>query len=109
MIGAKFWVIAILLAGTAGALNSRGDHDKVPPAEDIAAMPEQFGHWSGQDLPIDEGVLEVLGKGDFLNRVYTTGEPRSFGWTFHRIFPDAADGAGDSLPTALSSRRGMDL
>ena len=73
MGGARFWTVLALLAGTAGVLNSRGDHDRVPPSEDIAHMPVQIGQWNGHDLPIDDGVLAVLGKGDFLNRVYTDG------------------------------------
>jgi EpsI family protein len=34
-------------------------------------MPESFGEWTAQDFPLDDATLEVLGKGDFLNRVYT--------------------------------------
>ncbi len=40
-------------------------------------MPVQIAQWSGRDLPIDDAVLTVLGKGDFLNRVYTDGVPGS--------------------------------
>jgi EpsI family protein len=34
-------------------------------------MPERFGNWSAQDVPLTDDTLAVLGKGDFLNRIYT--------------------------------------
>ena len=33
-------------------------------------MPQNFGTWYSRDVPLEEDVLSVLGKGDFLNRVY---------------------------------------
>jgi EpsI family protein len=40
-------------------------------------MPQTFntpasGSWISQDFPLDDETLAVLGKGDFLNRLYTT-------------------------------------
>ena len=55
-----------------GVLYARPDVDKVPKSEPVADMPEQIGSWQGKDLPIDQAVLDILGKGDFLNRVYTS-------------------------------------
>ena len=98
MIGARFWVVTALLAGTAGVLNGRGDHDKVPPSENIASMPEQFGSWTGHDLPIDDAVLQVLGKGEFLNRVYTSpGAQPSIG-LFIGYFPTQRTGQAIHSP-----------
>jgi EpsI family protein len=34
-------------------------------------MPQNFGPWTARDIPLTDDTLEVLGKGDFLNRVYT--------------------------------------
>jgi EpsI family protein len=34
-------------------------------------MPQSFGQWTAQDIPLTDDTLEVLGKGDFLNRIYT--------------------------------------
>ena len=70
MNGPRLWVVLLLLAGTAGVLNARADKDRVPPSEPIRLMPEDLGGWTGRDLPIDDEVLAILGKGDFLNRVY---------------------------------------
>ena len=96
--GARFWVLAALLAGTAGMLNRRGDHDKVPPAENIASMPNQFADWTGHDLPIDDEVLQVLGKGDFLNRVYTTSTAGPSVGLFVGYFPTQRTGQAIHSP-----------
>jgi EpsI family protein len=33
-------------------------------------MPRNIGPWTAQDIPLSDDTLEVLGKGDFLNRIY---------------------------------------
>lgn len=71
----KFWTVVLLLFVTALVLRSRGDKDRVPSSEPLKLMPETIGSWTGQDLPIADDVLAVLGKGDFLNRVYTSSKP----------------------------------
>jgi EpsI family protein len=68
----RFWTIMVLLLATAFVLQSRGDTDRVPASEPLSQMPESFGAWTAQDFPLDDATLEVLGKGDFLNRVYAT-------------------------------------
>jgi EpsI family protein len=62
----------VLLLATAFVLQSRGDTDRVPSSEPLSHMPETFGTWTSQDFPLDDATLDVLGKGDFLNRVYST-------------------------------------
>ena len=87
MIGARYVVVLLLLLGSTGVLLSRGDTDRVPASEPLALMPENVGAWHGRDIPIADDVLEILGKGDFLNRVYTQ---------------DASSGAGRSaVPISL--------
>ncbi|MEO8735919.1 MAG: exosortase C-terminal domain/associated protein EpsI [Edaphobacter sp.] len=67
----RFWIVVLLLATTAVILHSRGDSDRVVASEPLRLMPQTIGSWTGQDLPIADDVLAVLGKGDFLNRLYT--------------------------------------
>lgn len=71
----KFWTVVLLLAITALILRSRGDTDRIVPSEPLSLMPETIGSWTAQDLPIADDVLAVLGKGEFLNRVYTSSKP----------------------------------
>jgi EpsI family protein len=79
MKSARFWLIIVLLASTIFVLQSRGDVDTVPSSEPLSLMPRTFGPWTSQDVPLTEDTLEVLGKGDFLNRIYsitpTPGSP----------------------------------
>jgi len=69
----------VLLIATAFVLESRGDTDRVPPSEPLSHMPETFGTWTARDFPLDDATLDVLGKGDFLNRVYRTGPTAGVG------------------------------
>jgi EpsI family protein len=66
----RFWTVITLLCIAFFVLNHRGDADNVPSSEPLAQLPEMIGDWQGQDLPLDTDTLAVLGKGDFLNRVY---------------------------------------
>ncbi len=67
----QFWSIVVLLIATMFLLHARGDVDHVPPSAPLNEVPDNFGHWVGQEIPISAETLEILGKGDFLNRVYT--------------------------------------
>ena len=67
----RFWLIIVLLTLTIFVLQSRGDVDNVPASEALSGMPRNFGPWTSEDIPLTADTLEVLGKGDFLNRIYT--------------------------------------
>ena len=71
----RFWIVVLLLASTIFVLQSRGDVDQVPTSEPLSQMPSNFGGWTAQDIPLTDDTLEVLGKGDFLNRIYTFHPP----------------------------------
>ena len=76
----RFWIVILLLTSTIFVLESRGDVDQVPASQPLSLMPRNFSSWTAQDIPLTDDTLEVLGKGDFLNRVYTweasDGSPR---------------------------------
>ena len=67
----QFWSVLVLLMATMFLLHARGDVDHVPSSAPLNEVPDTFGRWVGQDIPISSETLEILGKGDFLNRVYT--------------------------------------
>lgn len=67
----RFWIVILLLTSTIFVLESRGDADQIPASEPLSQMPRNIGPWSAQDIPLTDDTLEVLGKGDFLNRIYT--------------------------------------
>jgi EpsI family protein len=66
----RFWLVMLLLAVTAFVLQNRGDADHVPASQPLSQMPEQLDGLTAQDIPLTDDTLAVLGKGDFLNRVY---------------------------------------
>ncbi|MEO6981595.1 MAG: exosortase C-terminal domain/associated protein EpsI [Edaphobacter sp.] len=75
MKSTKFWTVVLLLCGTFFILNHRGDADNVPFSEPLSLLPKTIGAWSSRDFPLDSDTLAVLGKGDFLNRIYTSALP----------------------------------
>jgi EpsI family protein len=85
----RFWTVLLLLSAAFFILNHRGDADNVPNSEPLSLMPETIGTWTGRDLPLDSDTLAVLGKGDFLNRLYLS------------TLPATQTPAGDSLPISL--------
>lgn len=67
----RFWTVLALMVVTLTLLMHRGDADNVPASEPLSMMPTTIDGLVSQDFPLDDGVLAVLGKGDFLNRVYS--------------------------------------
>lgn len=71
MSSPRFWVVVVLMTFTALVLHVRGDEDRVFPSRPLSALPMTVGTRTGLEIPIDSEALLVLGKGDFLNRIYT--------------------------------------
>jgi EpsI family protein len=63
-------VAALLIASAAGLLQARARSEVFPPRLPLKQFPEQLGDWTGNDISIDPEVLQILGPGDFLLRVY---------------------------------------
>jgi EpsI family protein len=70
MTSIRLWVVALLMCATAVLLRVRGDVDRVPPSRPLSELPMTIGPRTAVDISIDPAVLEVLGKGYFLNREY---------------------------------------
>jgi EpsI family protein len=64
------------MALTALLLHVRGDVDRVMPSRPLSQLPMTIDSRSATDIAIDPDVLQVLGKGDFLNRVYAASLPQ---------------------------------
>jgi len=67
----RFWTVLVLMVATLTMLLHRGDADNVPVSEPLSRMPSAIDGMVAQDLPLEDDVLAVLGKGDFLNRIYS--------------------------------------
>lgn len=71
----RYLSVVILMLGAALLLRAHDRTEIVPTGVSLTQFPYQMGGWSGHDVAIDQGSLEVLGPGDFLSRVYEkTGE-----------------------------------
>ena len=66
----RFLVVMALLALTAGFLHARGREETPLAREPLASFPRAFGTRSAIDYAIPQDILEVLGNGDFLLRLY---------------------------------------
>jgi EpsI family protein len=75
----RLWFVVLAILFTAAVLHVRGDVDHVPPSQPLSEFPLTIGPRTATEMPLDQETLDVLGKGDFLNRVYTTpsGTPAS--------------------------------
>ena len=75
----RFWIVILILLSTFTVLHLRGDADRVPSSEALSLLPQTIGIWTGQDIPINQDTLLILGDGCFLNRIYsgptTPGQP----------------------------------
>ncbi|MGC9158363.1 MAG: exosortase C-terminal domain/associated protein EpsI [Terracidiphilus sp.] len=69
-MNSRFWIVALLLGGTALLLWTRPDADRNPACQPLSQLPAVIGEWTGVDQPIDEETLRVLGDGEFLSRLY---------------------------------------
>ena len=85
----QFWSVICCLVATLLLIHVRGDVDQVPPSAPLNEVPMSFGTWAGEDIPINSATLDVLGKGDFLNRVYTRDATV--------LTPGAGKGSGDAV------------
>ena len=70
----RFIVAAVLIASTAVFMQAHRRQEIFPPRLDLRTFPATMGSWSGTDTAIDKDALEVLGKGEFLLRVYQDQE-----------------------------------
>lgn len=67
----RFAVAVALIASTAIYLHGRGQDWPSPPHLAVTDFPRDIGSWQGGDsLPFNQDTLNVLGPGQFLERIY---------------------------------------
>ncbi len=102
----RFAVVVLLLVTTAILMHLRGDVDRVPPSTPLSNMPINVASYTSQDIPIDQAVLDVLGKGVFLNRVYL---PRAQASTAASSEAANEEQTGVSLVAPAAARQAIGL
>lgn len=68
----RFLIVVALFIATGYLLFARRA-ERAPQGEPLSHFPVQIGDRTGHDLEIPADVLEVLGPGDFLERIYSNG------------------------------------
>lgn len=95
----SYWRIVVaagLLVITALLLQARSSNEVQPPREKLSSLPLQLGPWTGTDISIPQDILDILGAGDFLLRVYRTPDPsQPYVDLFAAYFPSQR--SGDSI------------
>lgn len=66
----RFVSSALLLAAAAIFLQLQPRREALPPRHPLSQFPAEMGTWHGTDILITKDILEALGPGDFLQRVY---------------------------------------
>src|SRR5690348_549338 len=72
----RFAVVSAMLLGTAWLLDAHRRSERLPAREMLSSFPTELGGWSGQDREISDDVRQILGPGDFLDRLYA--EPQHY-------------------------------
>ena len=89
----RFLLAAALIASAAIFLEARGRNEIFPSRLPLQSFPTQLSNWTGTDIAIQKDVLEVLGPGDFLLRVYQdSAEKHPFVDLFIAYFPSQRTG-----------------
>ena len=91
----RFLVVTILLAGAALLLEARNSREVVPARTPLDSFPRSIERWTSRDIPLEKDVLETLGPGDFLLRVYYDTTQRNAVDLFIAYFPSQR--AGDAI------------
>lgn len=66
----RFIPVALLMAAAGLYLHGRSVVEDLPPRKPLASFPDQIGEWRGATRPISDEILEVLGPGDYSQRIY---------------------------------------
>jgi EpsI family protein len=66
----RFALAAAVIALTAILLQARSRNEVIPPHLALSSFPSELVNWDSNEIVQDKKTLEVLGPGDFLERVY---------------------------------------
>ncbi|HTW58301.1 MAG TPA: EpsI family protein [Terriglobales bacterium] len=92
----RFVFALALIASAAVFLQAHTRAEVFPPRLPLDSFPQKLGAWTSYDVPMDKDVLEILGRGDFLLRVYQNQQvPQAPIDLFIAYFPSQR--AGDTI------------
>lgn len=66
----RFWAIVLVMSFSAFVLHVRGDVDRIPYSHPLSELPTTLDGRTSTEIPLNQETLDILGKGDFLYRMY---------------------------------------
>jgi len=69
----RFIPVMLLIGGTKIFLRGRTGPEALLTRHELSSFPMQLGNWEGIELPIESDVRNVLGPGDYIQRIYRQG------------------------------------
>jgi exosortase D (VPLPA-CTERM-specific) len=91
----RFILAGLMIAGAAIFLHARARSEVFPSRLALKQFPSQIGDWTGTDVSIEKEVLDILGPGDFLLRVYQNQQKTPYIDLFIAYF--RSQRAGDTI------------
>jgi EpsI family protein len=92
---ARLILATLCIASAVVLLQARERSEVFPPRFALKQFPTQLGDWTGTDVAIDKEVLDVLGPGDFLLRIYQNPQQTQYIDLFIAYF--RSQRAGDTI------------
>jgi EpsI family protein len=89
----RFWAAVLILTAAAVFLHSRSSAEVLPPRAPLDAFPTELGDWRSRTITIEPEILQILGNGEFLQRIYYRGDAAEFFDVFLAYFPSQRTGS----------------
>jgi EpsI family protein len=105
----RFIAVVLLLITTIGFLQLRGTPEKPPHSQPLALLPMEISGWQGVERPLSNDVREILGAGDFLDRLYSRSDQRASVDLLIAYFPSQRTGSTIHSPKHCLPGAGWDF
>ena len=89
----RFWAAILVMTAAAVFLHSRSSAEVLPPRAPLDAFPAELDDWRSRTVTIEPEILEILGQGEFLQRLYHRGIEDEVFDVFLAYFPSQRTGS----------------
>ncbi len=66
----RFSIPILLMLGAGVLIQTRASQENLPKSQPLSFFPLELGVWRGRDIQLQQSVLDLLGPGQFLSRIY---------------------------------------
>lgn len=89
----RFWAAVLVMAAAALFIQSRSRAEVLPPRPPLHEFPAEFAGWRSRTIVIEPEILEILGDGEFLQRIYHRESSGEVFDVFLAYFPSQRTGS----------------